>query len=732
MSADKVKKKQKVRGISLNLLFTTGLSIIFLLSVASLVVIASNSIDSLGQFAQQVSEKSLKSGASFLFLEKNRKKAEQYSRIFNEASDLASLLSVQLTLGWENFPYYIFPDNFHLKYTKNLEDSPDAPMAGVLSNKLRFCYWGDKKVLPMELQKKIYYFGHNFELIKYINDKNKYYLSCWITFSNEKYFLLYSNSDDDIMKDLPDRKTLNNFFQPKTIPKNGNWTDVYRDISGKFIVSTYKDILGASGRTVGLVGVDVDVDKLLKSILVDEITNSEKIKASNASFSFVFSRNNGRLIAFPHDYYKLFDLPEQDFNDYEYRQELNVKITDSKNDSIKELLKHTNENSNGILEIELNDENYLLVFSRVIDNNWVLCYLYPENLLFTSVNKTRLTMKSNARDLAVLFIVIAILFLVLSAFLVTRFFNRSVLKPVITLQEGVQKLGDGCFDSKLEERGILEVKGLTRSFNRLKFDLKNYMKKLEDEVSQRRSLETEIEIAQQIQYSSMQHVSAIFQRDEFDIYAELYPAKIIAGDCYDFFYLKKNKIALLVGDVSGRGEISAAFYLAALKSTIRDVCLQKSEDPAEALVKINRILCEEFKVEMYVSLFLIYYDIDLGMLQYGNAGHYTALAVTKNGEYERIGSFGNTVLGSSMDAVYKSEKKELGLEETVFLYTDGVIKAGSENGSYYGEDKLISFIVDNRQHTSKEICDLLYQDIAKFENNNSKDDKTMLSFKRRK
>ncbi len=732
MSADKVKKKHKVRGISLNLLFTTGLTIIFALSVASLVVIASNSVDSLGKFAQQVSEKSLKSGASFLFLERNRKKAEEYSRVFNEASDLASLLSIQLSSGWKNLPYYIFPDNFHLKYTKIPQNSKDAAIAGILNNKLKFCYWGDKNKLPLELQQKIYYFSNYFKMIKYINDKSKCYLSGWITFSKEKYFLLYSNSDNNILEDLPDRKTLDHFFQPKTIQKNGRWTDVYRDISGKFIVSTYKDILNESGRTVGLVGVDVDVDRLLKSILIDEIADSEKIKTSNASFSFVFSKNSGRLIAFPDDYYELFSLPEQNFKDYEYRQELNVKITDSKNTEIRELLKNTEENDDGILELILDDESYLLVFSRVTANNWVLCYIYPEKLLFTSVYNTRLAMNKNARNLTLLFIAIAVLVLVLSAFLVSRFFNRSVLNPVIALQEGVLKLGDGCFDSKLEERGILEVKGLTRSFNRLKYDLKNYMKKLENEISQRRSLETEMELAQQIQHSSLQHVSAIFQREEFDIYAELYPAKIIAGDCYDFFYLKKNRIALLVGDVSGQGEISAAFYMAALKSTIRDMCLLKPDDPAEALLKINRILCEEFKVEMNVSLILIYYDIDLGILQYGNAGHYTALTVDKNGAYKRIGSFGNTVLGSSIDTVYKSGKTELGVDETVFLYTDGVIKAGSESGSYYGEDKLISFIVKNRQHRAKEICNLLYQNIVEFENNKSKDDKTILFFKRLK
>ena len=623
MSSNKKTKKQKFHGVSLNVLFITGLGIIFLLSVISLAIIASNGIESLSKFAAQVSEKSIRTGASFLFLEKTKKKAEKYSCIFDEASDMTSLLAVQLSTAWNNFQYYKFPDNFQLEYTRDKEQQSNEPILGVLKNELSFLYWGDSEELPLLQQKKIFYFSHYFKLIEYIKNNSRYYLSCWMSFRNEKYLISYSDTQAKLYSVLPGKKTLDNFFQPKTISKVDDWTDVYRDITGKLIVSTFKNIIDYNGRKVGLAGLDVDIDSLLKDILkigssdVKEFDNNSFLNTAPAPFSFVINRENSKLIAFPDKYYASFGLPSQNFKDYDYRQELKIKLEESKFPKIREIAKMMQKQNEGISTIKLKDEEYLIAFSKIVGNNWVFSAVYPVKQLFSSIAETRNEMNRQGRQLTIKFILIAVFFLLLSVFIVTRFFNRYVLDPIYILKEGVDKLGKENFDSKLVETGVLDVKGLTRSFNKMKDELKNYMKKLEGEIVERKSLETEIEVAKKIQRSILPRTTAIFQRDEFDLYGELFSAKVIAGDCYDFFYLKKNKIALLIADVFGEGGISAAFYMTVLKSAIRDICLQESGDPAKALAHANRFLCGEYKVGMYVSLFLIYYDLDTGAIQYG-------------------------------------------------------------------------------------------------------------------
>jgi phosphoserine phosphatase RsbU/P len=293
------------------------------------------------------------------------------------------------------------------------------------------------------------------------------------------------------------------------------------------------------------------------------------------------------------------------------------------------------------------------------------------------------------------------------------------------------KLGKGYFSDKLVETGILEVKDLSRSFNTMKDELKKYMEELENEIVERKFIETEIEVAKKIQRSILPRVDAIFQRDEFDLYGELFSAKAIAGDFYDFFYLEKNKIVLLIANVFGGRGISAAFYMTVLKTTIRDICLQKPENPAEVLMLVNRFLCDENKVGMYISLFLIYYNLDKGTIQYGNAGHYNALLIKKSGEYQRLSNFRNKVLGFFPNTEYEFEEKTLDVEDTLFLYTDGAIKTIPINGSYYGEGRLISFLLNSRKLSPKQICQSLFEDIRSFEGDNNFFDITMLIFKRK-
>ena len=730
-------KKLKFRGVSLNVLFIVGLSVIFLLSVVSLAMVASNGIERLGKFAAKISEKSIRVGASFLFLEKAIQKAEEYSYDFKEASNMIDLLAVQVGTAWDNFQYYRFPDNFQLKYTETSRKKPDAAIFGNLKKNQRFLYWGGDKRLSPILQKKIFYFSRYLRLIRCAENNCEHYRSSWISFRDEKYFMSYLYASENIYADLPGRKTLGRFFQSRKIGKHGKWTDVYRDMTGKLIVSIYKKIIDFSGKTVGLVGLSVDVDRLLSDTLTSSFFDEEvleKIPSLNEGvlpFSFVINGNDSKLVAFPNKYYTSFGLPMQNFQDYDYRQKLKIKLEESEYSDVRKIAKMMRRKNEGSSFITLKNQEYLVAFSKISCNNWVFGVVYPVKQLFSSITESQREMNKSGRHLAVKFILIAVFFLLLSVFLVAKFFNKYVLDPIIVLRKGVLTLGKGNFDSKLAETGILEVKGLTRSFNKMKEGLKNYMEKLESEVIERKTLETEIEVAQKIQKSILPRVSAIFQRKEFDIYGELFLAKVIAGDCYDFFYLKKNKIGLLIADISGGGGISAAFYMTVLKSTIRDICLQEPQNPAKALAHVNRFLCNEYKVGMYVSLFLVYYDLDTGIIQYGNAGHYTALQIKKNGEYLRLGSFGNTVLGSSPNRLYKFEEKTLDIEDTLFLYTDGVVKATSKRGAYYGEDRLISFLLDVRELDSKQLCQALLKDIKFFDGGKSSDDITMLIFKRK-
>ena len=740
MSFTKNIKKFNSRNISLSLLFITGLSIIFLLSMTSLTTIASNSVESLSRFAAQISEKSIRAGESFLFTEKTKRKAEEYSNAFDEASDMVNLFAVQLNIAIDNYQYYNFPNSFQLNYTDNIPQKPNAPISGSLKNNLRFLYWGDNNKLPINIQRKIFYISNYFQVIMNIESLKKYHFTSWASFREEKFLIEYSGvrSFKSIYVPFPKKETLNNFFQPKGVTLRHNWSDVYRDITGKLVVSTYNEIINADKRTIGLVGIDVDVNKLLRDILENSSPDENELKNSPSStkvltpFTFVINGSNGKLIAFPTKNYASFGLSEQNFQNYDYRQRLETKLDKSKYSDVRKIAKIMRNEKEGCSTIKLKNEEYLIAFSKISCNkNWVIGVVHPVKQLISSIAKTRNKINKHGRKLTFNFILIAIFFSLLAIFLIIKIFNKYVLKPIHVLRKGVFEMGLGNFDSKLAKTGILEIKGLTKSFNKMKNELKTYMKKLEIKIVERKTLEMEIDVAKRIQQSILPHVSTIFQRDEFDLYGELFSSKAIAKGCYDFFYLKKNKIAVLVADISGGAGISAAFYMATLKSTIRDICLQQSQDPAKALTYVNRFLCDEYKVGMYVSLFLAYYDLDTGIIQYGNAGHYAVLQIKRNGEYHKLGSFENPALGSLPNAAYKFGEKVLDVEDTLVFYTNDIVKATSKNGNCYGENRFTSFLLNKKELNSKQICQSLYKDIKLFKNDSNPDDITILIFKRK-
>lgn len=97
------------------------------------------------------------------------------------------------------------------------------------------------------------------------------------------------------------------------------------------------------------------------------------------------------------------------------------------------------------------------------------------------------------------------------------------------------------------------------------------------------------------------------------------PAKDVGGDFYDFFRIDKNRIGVVIADVSGKG-VPAAIFMAVSRTLIRTVGLQ-DYPIAQAITKSNNLLSSESVNSMFVTVFYGIYHIDTGELEYCNAGH---------------------------------------------------------------------------------------------------------------
>jgi phosphoserine phosphatase RsbU/P len=282
----------------------------------------------------------------------------------------------------------------------------------------------------------------------------------------------------------------------------------------------------------------------------------------------------------------------------------------------------------------------------------------------------------------------------------------------------------------LNEDGPKEISELSTAFNYLGKELRAYMENLKNEVAFRQAIETEIEIASKIQRSILPNPASLPTQGKFILTAKLDAAKNVSGDFYDFFYINKEKIAFVIGDVSGKG-LQAAFFMAMSKVLIKHCCLLEFADPAKVLATVNKALCMDNKAQMFVTINLVFYNINDGTFVCGNAGHHVGVLV-KDNNVRKIKKYKSIALGILEDAEYITEKGELETGEFGIQYTDGVTEAISPENEEYGEDRLKTFLSKNKDLSIADIGDKLLDDVIKFEENQRFDDITLVILKRLK
>jgi serine phosphatase RsbU (regulator of sigma subunit) len=325
-----------------------------------------------------------------------------------------------------------------------------------------------------------------------------------------------------------------------------------------------------------------------------------------------------------------------------------------------------------------------------------------------------------------------ILFLSLLCILFALFIANKISKPITQLNIAAKNIGNGEFNTKIKEKGSLEIIELATTFNELGEQLSIYVENLKKEISIRESFESELKIARNIQMSILQEKTLHDPRKEVSIYANLFPAKNVAGDFYDFFYLNEDRrdvLAVLIADVSGKG-IYAAIFMAMAKTIIKNLCQQFPDSPAVALQRANNLYLNS--ENMFVTMFLGYYNIATGELSYANGGHHSAIHMEKNGSYKEFGLFCDPLLGLFPDNNYNVGKEKFEVGDKLFLYTDGLTEAINKKNEPFGEEQLKEKLLENIELPLSENCNNIFDSVCEFEDGNRFDDITVLMLERSK
>ena len=307
------------------------------------------------------------------------------------------------------------------------------------------------------------------------------------------------------------------------------------------------------------------------------------------------------------------------------------------------------------------------------------------------------------------------------------FLSGTISRPINKLRDAVQLLGKGEFSTTVPEGGSREIVELSQSFNKLGRELTSYVDKLKEETAARQSLESEIKIGRKIQQTMLPHNFS--SGEKFNVKAVLEPAKEVSGDFYDMFFIKENTLALLIGDVSGKG-IPASIFMALTATALKNNCKRILDKPSTVFRETNRFLDDYEEAGMFITAFLAYYNVDTGELTYANAGHNKAILLKPDGTTELFGSFGNLALGAFPDFEYKEETITLKDGERLILYTDGVTEATSKENEEYGMERLTCLLSKNASKSCDELAKIVLDSLGEFQGENQFDDITFMVLER--
>lgn len=263
---------------------------------------------------------------------------------------------------------------------------------------------------------------------------------------------------------------------------------------------------------------------------------------------------------------------------------------------------------------------------------------------------------------------------------------------------------------------------VSNALNKRTYNL--FMKEIAVNTEQSKT-KTELEVASQLQLSTLP-VEFLTSKD-IEIQAELKPAKIVGGDFYDYYRLSNDKVAILIGDVSGKGIPAAMFMMKVITCLKNHISSDKT--PSLILKEVNNELLKNNDMQMFATCFLAVVDTQTGLVEYANAGHNPPIVGhTKSYRFLRINN--GVMLGVVKDPNIVDEQTYLKHGETITLYTDGITEAKNERDEMYGESRLINLFNKREYSCLLELHHTLKDDIEKFADGaEQSDDLTYITLK---
>ena len=180
----------------------------------------------------------------------------------------------------------------------------------------------------------------------------------------------------------------------------------------------------------------------------------------------------------------------------------------------------------------------------------------------------------------------------------------------------------------------------------------------------------------------------------YEISGRNIPARMVGGDYFDFIRIDDHRLAICIGDVSGKG-LPASLLMANLQASLRGQSMLTAS-PSECLARSNRLLFESTSPEKFATVFYGVLDTSTHRFRCCNGGHEYPLLLSRSGGCREL-TAGGIALGMLESFPFGEEEVELHPGDLLVMYSDGITEAMNPADIQFGRDHLADLLREARQ-----------------------------------